>query len=150
MAAETPGITRAGEGFQGTVWNILGQTYYPKQSCENSFAFEAVSPPGTFVPPHIHPTQDEYILMLEGTWKLLLDGQTHFASAGDLVRMPKGIPHGYFNESGAAARAFFWVSARISLMTGLARLVTSLTWPTLPAPRPSSLFAFRLIWAPIG
>src|SRR5919199_2420041 len=113
VAAEIPGITRAGTGFdgaEGTVWNILGQTYYPKQSCDNSFAFEAVSPPGTFVPPHIHPTQDEYILMLEGTWKLILDGQTHFASAGDLVRMPKGIMHGYFNESGTKARAFFWVS----------------------------------------
>jgi quercetin dioxygenase-like cupin family protein len=113
MKAEVPGITRADTGFdgvEGTVWNILGQTYYPKQSCENSFAFEAVSPPGTFVPPHIHPTQDEYILMLEGTWKLVLDGQTHFAKAGDLVRMPMGIMHGYFNESGSMARAFFWVS----------------------------------------
>ena len=107
---EIPGITRAGAGFggtEGTVWNILDQTYCPKQSCESSFAFEAHSPPGTFVPPHIHPTQDEYILMLEGTWKLILDGQTHFASAGDLVRMPRGIMHGYFNESGAPARAFF-------------------------------------------
>ena len=113
MTAEIPGITRAGTGFdgtEGTVWNILGQTYYPKQASENSFAFEAVSPPGTFVPPHIHPTQDEYILMLEGNWKLVLDGQTHFASPGDLVRMPRGIMHGYFNESGAQARAFFWVS----------------------------------------
>jgi quercetin dioxygenase-like cupin family protein len=113
MTAETAGITRDGTGFdgaEGTVWNILGQTYYPKQSTGDSFAFEAVSPPGTFVPPHIHPTQDEYILMLEGTWKLLLDGQAHYASVGDLVRMPRGIMHGYFNESGAPARAFFWVT----------------------------------------
>ena len=110
MAAERAGITRAGEGLDGVVWNILGQTYYPKQASETAFAFEAHSPPGTFVPPHIHPTQDEYILMQEGTWKLVLDGQTHFARAGDLVRMPMGIMHGYFNESGAFARAFFWVS----------------------------------------
>lgn len=107
---ERAGITRAGEGLDGTVWNILGQTYYPKQSAEHAFAFEAVSPPGTFVPVHVHPTQDEYILMLEGTWKLILDGQEHHAKAGDLVRMPMGISHGYFNESGAMARAFFWVS----------------------------------------
>lgn len=110
MAVETPGITRAGEGHRGTVWNILGQTYYPKQESDDSFAFEAVSPPGTFVPVHVHPTQDEFILMLEGTWKLLLDGQEHHARPGDLVRMPRGIPHAYFNESGAPARAFFWVS----------------------------------------
>jgi quercetin dioxygenase-like cupin family protein len=107
---ERAGITRADSGLDGVVWNILGQIYHPKQSTEHSFAFEAISPPGTFVPPHIHPTQDEYILMLEGTWKLILDGQEHHAKAGDLVRMPMGIMHGYFNESGAMARAFFWVS----------------------------------------
>lgn len=110
MGAERAGITAAGTGLDGVVWNILGQTYYPKQSSDTAFAFEAHSPPGTFVPPHIHPTQDEYILMLEGTWKLVLDGQTHFARPGDLVRMPMGIMHGYFNESGAFAKAFFWVS----------------------------------------
>ena len=113
MTAEIPGITRAGTGFDGTdgtVWNILGQIYVPKQRSVNSMSWHATFPVGTFVPPHIHPTQDEYILMLEGTWKLILDGQTHFASAGDLVRMPRGIMHGYFNESGAPARAFFWVT----------------------------------------
>lgn len=110
MKAEIPGITRAGTGLDDVVWNILGQTYYPKQSSETSFAFEAVSPPGTFVPPHIHPTQDEWILMLEGEWRLVLDGQTHHAKAGDLVRMPMGIMHGYFNDSSSVARAFFWVS----------------------------------------
>lgn len=110
MDADIPGITEAGAGLGGTVWNILGQTYYPKQSCASSFAFEALSPPGTFVPPHIHPTQDEFILMLEGSWKLVLDGEARHARPGDLVRMPRGIMHGYFNESGAPARAFFWVS----------------------------------------
>ncbi len=107
---EIAGITQAGAGLDGVAWNILGQEYHPKQSTEDCFSFVANSPPGTFVPPHIHPTQDEYILMLEGEWKLILDGQTHFAKPGDLVRMPRGIMHGYFNESGAPARAFFWVT----------------------------------------
>jgi len=26
------------------------------------------------------------------------------------VRMPKGVPHGYFNKSDKPARALFWVS----------------------------------------
>ena len=30
--------------------------------------------------------------------------------SGDLVRMPRGIPHGYFNKSDKPARALFWVS----------------------------------------
>ena len=32
------------------------------------------------------------------------------AREGDLVRMPRGIPHGYFNNSDEPARALFWVS----------------------------------------
>jgi quercetin dioxygenase-like cupin family protein len=104
------GITRDGEGFQGTAWNILGQRYYPKAVCDSTFAFETNSEPGQFVPVHVHPTQDEFIMMQEGQLELKLDGVWHTARAGDLVRMPRGVPHGYFNKSDRPARALFWVS----------------------------------------
>ncbi len=104
------GITRVGEGFRGKSWNILGQTYFPKASCESSFAFETNSEPGQFVPVHIHPHQDEFILMLDGVLDLKLDGVWTKAGVGDLVRMPRGVPHGYFNKSDVPARALFWVS----------------------------------------
>ncbi|MEO1200754.1 MAG: cupin domain-containing protein [Pseudomonadota bacterium] len=104
------GITENGTGFDGISWNILGQTYYPKAICDSTFAFETNSEPGQFVPVHIHPTQDEFILVQEGVLDLKLDGHWTKASAGDLVRMPAGIPHGYFNKSDAPARALFWVS----------------------------------------
>ena len=101
------GITKEGEG---TKLNILGQTYYTKAWCETTFAFETNSEPGQFVPVHIHPTQDEFILVQEGVLDLKLDGVWTKAKAGDLVRMPKGIPHGYFNKSDKPAKALFWVS----------------------------------------
>ena len=63
MQPLTAGITKANTGIDGIVWNILGQTYVPKQVSENSFAWHATFPPGTFVPPHIHPTQDEFIYL---------------------------------------------------------------------------------------
>ena len=62
------------------------------------------------MPVHIHPTQDEFILVQEGQLELKLDGKWSTAKAGDLVRMPRGIPHGYFNKSDKPARALFWVS----------------------------------------
>jgi len=65
--ALAPGITKAGEGLDSIAWNILGQTYVPKEVCESSFAWHATFPPDTFVPPHIHPTQDEFIYMFEGS-----------------------------------------------------------------------------------
>src|SRR5438309_1166159 len=38
MQPMTAGITKANTGIDGIVWNILGQTYVPKQICENSFS----------------------------------------------------------------------------------------------------------------
>ena len=104
------GITRNGEGYNGTEWNILGQRYFPKAVCDSAFAFETNSEPGQFVPVHVHPTQDEFILVQEGQLELKLDGRWHTARAGDLVRMPRGVPHGYFNKTDTPARARFWVS----------------------------------------
>jgi mannose-6-phosphate isomerase-like protein (cupin superfamily) len=104
------GITAKGAGYAGKTWNILGQVYYPKAVCDSTFAFETNSEPGQFVPVHVHPTQDEFILVQDGELDLKLDGEWVKAKAGDLVRMPRGIPHGYFNKSQKPARALFWVS----------------------------------------
>ncbi|WP_151719370.1 cupin domain-containing protein [Gemmobacter serpentinus] len=104
------GITRLGEGFEGVEWNILGQRYFPKADCGSTFSFETNSEPGQFVPVHIHPNQDEFILVQEGELHVKLDGQWSVARPGDLVRMPRGIPHGYFNKGDVPARALFWVS----------------------------------------
>jgi len=104
------GVTQANEAFKGVVWNVLGQTYTLKEESDASMGWHALLPPGTFVPPHIHPTQDEFIYMLEGTFDLYLDGAWTKASAGDLVRMPRGLPHGYYNKQDKPARALFSVS----------------------------------------
>jgi quercetin dioxygenase-like cupin family protein len=104
------GITERGSGYAGKSWNILGQVYFPKATCESTFAFETNTEPGQFVPVHIHPTQDEFILVQEGVLDLKLDGKWVQAKTGDLVRLPRGIPHGYFNKSERPARALFWVS----------------------------------------
>ncbi|CAN7146251.1 cupin domain-containing protein [Rhizobium sp. LjRoot30] len=104
------GITKDGTGYKDVQWNILGQVYFPKAVSDDTFAFETNSDPGQFVPVHIHPTQDEFILVQEGQLELKLDGQWTTAKAGDLVRMPRGIPHGYFNKSDKPCRALFWVS----------------------------------------
>ena len=98
MAALEKGITQNGTGYSGKTWNILGQVYFPKAVTDSTFAFETNSDPGQFVPVHVHPTQDEFILVQEGRLDLKLDGVWVQAKAGDLVRLPRGIPHGYFNN----------------------------------------------------
>jgi quercetin dioxygenase-like cupin family protein len=128
MKEEIAGITRANEGIQGISWNILGQTYVPKQLSENSFSWHATFPPGTFVPPHIHPTQDEFIYMLGGQFELWLDGNVTVAKTGDLVRMPMNVPHGIFNKSSSNVTCLFWVTPTRALR-GLFERIHDLTDP---------------------
>src|ERR1700710_2007892 len=109
------GITRYGESLDNVVWDILGQTYKPVQLSKASFAFDTLFPPGTFVPPHFHPDQDEFIRVLEGDFDLWLDGEELKASAGGLIRMPMGSKAGIFNRSTANTRALFWVAPSLKL-----------------------------------
>ena len=110
MTIETPDITRAQTGMDGVSWNILGQIYVPKQASDDSFSWHATFPVETFVPPHVHPHQDEYIFVLDGRIDLLLGGKKTYAAAGDLVRMPRGIPHAFFNNTGEPVTALFWAT----------------------------------------
>jgi quercetin dioxygenase-like cupin family protein len=103
MGILNPGITPANSGDGGTVWNILGM-------------------PGTFVPAHIHPTQDEFIYLLDGEMELTLDGTKHALHTGEMARMPMGIPHAYANSGTTLVRALFWVTPARKLHELFSRL----------------------------
>ena len=112
---DAPDVIGADASIDGIVWNILGQVYRPKQVTERSFAWHATFPPETFVPPHIHPTQDEYVYILEGELTLVTGEGEHAAGPGDLVRLPMGKPHGLFNRSGGTIVCLFWVTPTAKL-----------------------------------
>jgi len=106
----TAGVTKAPDGIEGKAWNVVGHTYTPKMLSDNAFIWHAIIPDGTFVPPHIHPTQDEWITVLSGELEVEFGADVHKAGAGDTVRMPRGIAHGIFNRSGAEATCVFGVA----------------------------------------
>jgi quercetin dioxygenase-like cupin family protein len=113
--AMEPGIVKSRESLDQIRWNILGQTYVPKQMTEECFSWHASLPPGTFVPPHIHPDQDEFLYILEGRFTFLLDGQEVIGEPGDLVKLPRGVPHGIFNKSESTIKTLFWVTPTLQL-----------------------------------
>ncbi|AFO89571.1 cupin domain-containing protein (plasmid) [Phaeobacter inhibens] len=104
------GITKASDGIKGMSWTVVGQTYVPKLLSNDAFIWDAVLPADTFVPPHIHPTQDEWISVLAGELEVEFLGDVHKAGPGDTVRMPKGEAHAIFNRSGAEAHCIFGVA----------------------------------------
>lgn len=111
------GITLASESMGGKTWNVLGHTYLAKVVSSTSFAWLSLDPVQTGVPPHVHPSQDEHIHVLEGVYTLYLDGEWTEAGPGDVVRMPMGLPHAYYNRSEAPAKSMFWVSPTGQLPT---------------------------------
>lgn len=104
------GIVKSNQGLDAITWNILGQTYVPKQLTEECFSWHATLPPGTFVPPHIHADQDEFLYILEGRFDFLLNGKEVVGEPGDLITLPRGIPHGIFNKSDQTIKTLFWVT----------------------------------------
>ena len=109
-SSDGPDVIGADASIDDIEWNILGQIYRPKQLTERSFAWHATFPPETFVPPHIHPAQDEYVYVLDGELTLVGGDGDRAARPGDLVRLPQGQPHGLFNRSGADVVCLFWVT----------------------------------------
>lgn len=109
------GITATDAGLEGLAWNVVGQVYTPKLHSDNVFMWHAEVPADTFVPPHVHPTQDEWILVLSGNLEVDFGFETgnvtaNKAGPGDVVRMPKGVAHAVFNRSGAGATCVFGVA----------------------------------------
>ncbi|MEL6207542.1 MAG: cupin domain-containing protein [Pseudomonadota bacterium] len=109
------GVTAADGCVRDKAWNVVGHIYTPKLLSPNAFIWHAQIPAGTFVPPHIHPTQDEWIYMLTGALEVEFGHDagavtTHPAGPGGLVRMPMGKSHGIFNRSSAKATCVFGVA----------------------------------------
>jgi hypothetical protein len=65
---------------------------------------------GTFVPPHIHVNQDEFIYVLEGRFDLIPRRQGIDRHGRRFIRLPMKIMHGLFNKSDQPIKCLFWVA----------------------------------------
>ncbi len=109
------GVTRSGEDLSHGRWTIAGQDCRMMALEDSSFAFEVVVEPGQAVPTHLHPKQDAFMLVQFGRLAVTLDGEEIDAGPGDLVRLPRGLPHRHENRSSGTAKALFWVSPALRL-----------------------------------
>ena len=75
----------------------------------DAYIFEAITPPGVSVPPHVHQHEDEIIRVIDGEYEIFLDGKTHIASEGSVINFPRFIAHGFSNIGEKPSRAIFTV-----------------------------------------
>jgi quercetin dioxygenase-like cupin family protein len=106
----TPGVVRLGEGQMEPV---LGHTITFKAGGQEldgaAFVWEVYSPQGTFVPPHIHNVEDELIYIAEGELQVLVGDTMYQACPGDLIKMPKNVPHGIWQKGDKPTRTLWTV-----------------------------------------
>ena len=55
------------------------------------------TPPQGGPPLHVHSQEDELFYVVEGQYEFRCEAQTILARTGDLVRLPRGLPHAFKN-----------------------------------------------------
>ena len=78
-------------GF-GSLWSPLVSS---EQTHGRYSIVEQLMPGKSGPPPHIHKQSDEVFYILEGQVNLQLGDAVSSAEAGQLVRVPRGVAHGF-------------------------------------------------------
>jgi quercetin dioxygenase-like cupin family protein len=77
----------------------------PGSKTNNSYSVtEFVSSPGSSTPIHLHEKEDEYLLVLEGTVRVLYGDKTFDATPGTVVNLVRGIQHAWGNDTDTPVR----------------------------------------------
>ena len=71
------------------------------------------------LPEHVHPNQDEYFEVLEGSIAFKVGGEVRHLSEGEDIHLPRGVPHMWWNETGEEARTRFEARPALRLETVL-------------------------------
>lgn len=88
-------------GIVGDVYRFLATG---KETDGKYATFEAIVPPGSGPPPHIHSREEESFLVLEGEMTFQLGDDRFVAGEGTFLNMPVGSLHCFKNESDTTAR----------------------------------------------
>lgn len=121
-AVAIPEVPLTPQGLDGVAWNVLGQVYLPKEVTPERFTWYAIFPEETFVPPHTHAEQDEYLMPLDGEIEVVIGGERSMVRRGAVGHLPRGIPHGFYNNTGKPVHALFWASPAGDLVNLYRRL----------------------------
>lgn len=77
----------------------------PAAATNGSYSItEIISSPGDSTPIHLHEKEDEHVLVLEGTARVLYGDKTFDATAGTVVTLIRGIQHAWGNPTDTPIR----------------------------------------------
>src|SRR5690606_30745239 len=86
--------------MQGVTTNTLDLKVGSTDTAGGLAVFEQLGrSPNGGPPMHIHPGQDEFFHVLEGEYRFQVGEERLMAAPGDLVFLPRGVPHAFIQLS---------------------------------------------------
>jgi len=84
-----------------SVWAFSGDRYTVKATAADTAgllgAIDAVIPPGSGPPEHLHRNEDEYFYVLDGQLEVTTADRSDTVTPGGVVMLPRGVPHRFRN-----------------------------------------------------
>lgn len=97
---------------EGHTVNVLGDSVtikLPSAHSPNGMSIVSVTvPPGSFLPPVAHKTEEEVYFVLDGRLNMHLDGEEILLNRWDMAHVPPGIFHGYRNDTDQPVHFLSW------------------------------------------
>jgi mannose-6-phosphate isomerase-like protein (cupin superfamily) len=119
----------------------------PASATNGSYSVtEVLSGPGDSTPFHLHENEDEHILVVEGTARVLYGDKTFDATAGTMVSLARGIQHAWGNPTDTPIRLL--TTARPGGVEELLRLIAT-SGDELDLLALANKYAIRLIGPPL-
>ena len=125
-------------------WSVVGQVYTiladgPRTGGQYALV-EALVPPGSGTPLHMHTREDEAFYVLEGELTVTVAGRPQLLMPGGFLHAPRGIAHQFENTGPTTARLLVWIAP-----AGLERFFQEVGDPLLAGARePLPVTAERL------
>src|SRR5262245_6179170 len=98
---------------EGRTIGVVGDSYRflaTGEETDGRYAtWEAIVPPGSGPPPHIHSREEESFLVLEGEMTFYVGDDRHVVGPGTFAHIPIGTLHWFKNESHSAAKMILTV-----------------------------------------
>jgi quercetin dioxygenase-like cupin family protein len=98
----------------------------PASATNGSYSVtEILSSPGDSTPAHLHENEDEHILVVEGTARVLYGDKTFDATAATIISLARGIPHAWGNPTDTPIRLMITWRTSGTYSNGTHRLALS-------------------------
>ncbi|WP_435129082.1 cupin domain-containing protein [Actinacidiphila sp. bgisy144] len=125
-------VTRADKVPSVWAWGGRWSPLVSSDDAGGSYSIlEQTMPAQAGPPPHVHEHNDEVFYILDGEVRLQIDHDVAIGTAGDLVRIPRGVPHGFAVKSDTARFLNLYVPGALDVV--ISALGTPAAGPGLPA-----------------